>query len=130
MRSPGEESDSAMSHPLSTGSTASDADSDYGGDFSQEELVIIDRLIEDIALADVASDQPLELTRLEDDEEPRGVLLPRTLGKAIRLPGWMQQSSRNRLADRSTSKSQISNSRGATAASNQKHPPLPEIQRL
>ena len=81
---------SDMSLGLDATRTIHDDASDYS-DFTLDEQEIIDELLANIAPATVSGEGLLELTDIEDYEEPRGVHLPKTLGKELWVPPWMQQ---------------------------------------
>lgn len=80
----------AMSQRLDVAENTFDDESDYG-DFTVDEQEIIHELLARIAPGNTAPEEPLELTDIEDYEEPKGVRLPKTLGKEQWVPPWMQQ---------------------------------------
>jgi hypothetical protein len=82
-----------MSQDLEATKSISDDASDYG-DFTLDEQEIIQELLANIAPGNATAEEPLELTDIEDYEEPRGVRLPKTLGKELWVPPWMQQQAR------------------------------------
>jgi hypothetical protein len=101
-------SSSTMHQPLETAEPIiTDDTSDYG-DFTLDEQEIIDKLLANLppagAVAVAADEPPLELTDIEDftDEEPRGVRLPKTLGRELRSPPWKQQQQQSRVEARVT----------------------------
>ncbi len=80
-----------MSPESETTKTIHDDASDYG-DFTLDEQEILNELLANtIPGTTTVADEPLELTDIEDYEEPKGVRLPKTLGKAQWIPPWMQQ---------------------------------------
>lgn len=78
-----------MSLPLEANTIIADDASDYG-DFTLDEQDIIHQLLANIRPENHTGEEPLALTDIEDYEEPRGVRLPRTLGKELWNPQWMQ----------------------------------------
>lgn len=78
-----------MSSHLEANEPIADDASDYG-DFTLDEQDIIHQLLANITPGNHTGEQPLVLTDIEDYEEPRGVRLPRTLGKELWNPQWMQ----------------------------------------
>lgn len=79
-----------MSTELHATRTIREDGSDYG-DFTLDEQEIIDELLANIPSATAIEDELLELTDIEDYEEPSGVRLPKTLGKELCVPPWLQQ---------------------------------------
>ncbi|KAF7509952.1 hypothetical protein GJ744_007266 [Endocarpon pusillum] len=87
--------------------------SDYG-DFTVEEQEIINGLLANIIPEYPTTDEPLELTDIEDYEEPRGVHLPKTLGKELWTPPWMHQRPQAEVAPHITVEDQASRNTGST----------------
>ena len=92
--------------------TSSDT-SDYG-DFTLDEQEIINGLLANISPEYTTTDEPLELTDIEDYEEPRGVRLPKTLGKELWSPPWMHQHPQAEVAPHITVEDQTSRNTGTT----------------
>jgi hypothetical protein len=67
-----------------------DNTSDYG-DFTLDEEEIIIQLLTNAEPGEAIEEEPLEVTDIEDYEEPQGIRLPKTLGKELWLPPWRQQ---------------------------------------
>lgn len=82
-----------MSQNLEATKSISDDASDYG-DFTLDEQEIIQELLANIAPGNATAEEPLELTDIEDYEEPRGVRLPKRLGKELWVPPWKQHQAR------------------------------------
>jgi hypothetical protein len=80
---------STMSPSLRPIQSTPDDASDYG-DFTLDEQDIINELLTNLASGRCIPEEPLELIDIEDYEEPRGVHLPRTFGKEVCFPPWMQ----------------------------------------
>jgi hypothetical protein len=99
-----------VSHTMSQNSEAAksipDDASDYG-DFTLDEQEIIHELLANIAPGNATAEEPLELTDIEDYEEPRGVRLPKTLGKELWVPPWMQQQARAGVTIQAATEDQI-----------------------
>ena len=64
--------------------------SDYG-DFTSDEVEILNQLLGSIAPPSPLTDAPLLVTDIEDYEEPRGVRLPKVLGVERSNPFWLSQ---------------------------------------
>lgn len=92
-------------------STHSDA-SDYG-DFTLDEQEIINGLLANITPEYTTTDEPLELRDIEDYEEPRGVRLPKTLGKELWTPPWMHRHPQAEVAPHVTVEDQASRNTGS-----------------
>lgn len=93
-------------------STHSDA-SDYG-EFTIDEQEIINGLLTNITPEYTTTDEPLELTDIEDYEEPRGVRLPKTLGTELWTPTWMHQRPQAEVAPHITVEDPTSRNTGST----------------
>ncbi len=94
---------SSSDMPPSPEATANihDDGSDYG-DFTLDEQEIINKLLLDAGPPSTIAEEPLELIDIEDYEEPKGVRLPKTLGKEQWSPPWMRQQSRAMVATQTT----------------------------
>ncbi len=92
--------------------THSDA-SDYG-DFTLDEQEIINGLLANITPVNTTADEPLELTDIEDYEDPRGVRLPKTLGKELWAPPWVHQQPQTEVAPHITVEDQTPRNVGTT----------------
>lgn len=93
-------------------STQSDA-SDYG-DFTLDEQEIINGLLANTTPENTTADEPLELTDIEDYEDPRGVHLPKTLGKELWAAPWMHQQPQAGVAPHVTVENQTLRNSGTT----------------
>lgn len=97
-----------MPHASDTTTTEHDDRSDYG-DFTFDEQEIIDELLANIAPRQSVGGDPLELADIEDYERPKGVHLPKTLGKESWIPSGIQnQQPQARYAARVTLEDQTS----------------------
>ena len=87
-----------MSEPSDPIGILSDDESDYG-EFTLDEQEILNDLLANAGSSGAIADEPLELTDIEDYEEPKGVRLPKTLGKELwTSPPWMRQQARAMVA--------------------------------
>jgi hypothetical protein len=101
-------SSSDMSQPSEVTGFIRDDGSDYG-EFTLEEQEIIHELLSNVGPDSAIADQPsLELTDIEDYEEPKGVRLPKILGKEQWTPPWMRQQPRALAAIQNTTEHQTS----------------------
>jgi hypothetical protein len=92
----------AMSPAFEATETLHDNASDYG-DFTLDEQEIIDALLANIAPHTTVAQEALELTDIEDYEEPNGVRLPKILGKELWTPpSWIRQRSRGQFTAQTT----------------------------
>lgn len=87
--------------------------SDYG-DFTLDEQVVINELLANIKPGSTTAVEPFELTDIEDYEEPRGVRLPKTLGKELWDAPWIRQQPQARVADHLTVEDHASRHSSAT----------------
>ena len=74
---------------------AADATSDYGSDFSPDEVDILNELLSQTPAAEGEPDEPLVIIDIEDYEDPKGVRLPKILGEVkwsppARIPVHLQ----------------------------------------
>lgn len=97
----------AMSQSLEATEDVHDDGSDYG-DFTLDEQEIINGLLANLTPGNTVAEEPVELTDIEDYEEPRGVRLPKTLGKELWIPPWMQQQPHAQVAAQTTLENQTS----------------------
>jgi hypothetical protein len=88
---------STMSQDLQATKAVDDDPSDYG-DFTLDEQEVINELLAILEPANLATDELLKLTDIEDYEEPTGIRLPKTLGKELRVAPWIQQQPRAQVA--------------------------------
>ena len=65
-----------------------DAASDYGSEFSPDEVELLTGLLSTTPPPDAVADEPLIITDIEDYEDPKGVRLPKVLGQVK----WSPQS--------------------------------------